>query len=116
LLIGLRRIVSQILINTHQEFLNASSPSRNMNILNNGQGEELQEKKSAEELAKQLQKSMLRMKGDYMTPDGRGVDYDSLVSSDTFRDYVAMSRLLGQCDLSLLSEDTRKAFFVSILY
>ena len=86
-----------------------------MNILNGGQSEDPEEKRSAEELAKQLQKNMLCMKGSFMTADGRGVDYSCLASSDTFREYVAMAQLLAHCDLTVLSEDARKAFFISIL-
>lgn len=86
-----------------------------MNILNSGDREGPEGSKSAEELSRQLQKSMLRLKGEYMSADGRGIDYAGLASSGTFQEYVAMSWLLAQCDLSVMTEDARKVFFISIL-
>ena len=71
--------------------------------------------KTPEELAKCLQKSMLRLKGEHMSSDGKGVDYSSLASSDGFKEYIQVSRQLVCCDPSLLAEKEKMAFFISIL-
>ena len=68
------------------------------------------------ELALDLQRTMLQMKGEYMTEDGRGVDYEELTSSDVFKRYESLAGELERCDPSKLDEDERKAFFISILY
>lgn len=86
-----------------------------MNILNNTTLEKDQETRNAQEIAKNLQRSMLRMKGDHMTSDGRGVDYSSLSTSDAFAEYTKMAAELVHCDCSSLNEEERKAFFISIL-
>jgi len=67
------------------------------------------------DLALKLQRTMLRLKGDHMTPDGRGIDYGNLKSSDLFKEYVELSQQLSACDPSGLEENDRKAFFISIL-
>ena len=68
------------------------------------------------DLALELQRTMLCVKGDHMTDDGRGVDYSRLNKSKVFQDYVALTSQLRACDPSHLDEAERKAFFISILY
>ena len=58
---------------------------------------------------------MLQMKGEYMTEDGRGVNYEKLTGSDLFKCYQSLTGELVQCDPSQLNEEERKAFFISIL-
>ena len=68
------------------------------------------------QLAVQLQKDMLKLKGEYMSDDGRSVDYVRLKNSDTFKDYIKQTCQLHYLDLTKLSLTERKAFFISILY
>lgn len=75
----------------------------------------LGESRTPEELARYLQKSMLRLKADHISSDGKGVDYSSLVTSEAFKEYVQVSQQLICCDPSLLAEEERRAFFISIL-
>lgn len=67
-------------------------------------------------LATELQKSMLQLKGEFMSEDGRQVYYTQLKSSQLFKDYEILARQLCDCDLMALQEETeKKAFFISIL-
>ena len=68
------------------------------------------------ELALELQRTMLNMKGEYMTEDGKGVNYEVLTHSKLFERYQSLARELEYCDPSQLNEDERKAFFISILH
>lgn len=87
-----------------------------MNVLNLREVTVSDQLRTPEELAKYLQKCMLCLKADHISSDGRGVDYRSLATSEAFKDYVMVSRQLVNCDpSSLLGEDERMAFFISIL-
>ena len=67
-------------------------------------------------LARELQKTMLKLKGQFMSEDGREVRYAQLWSSQLFQDYKEVARQLRNCDLSALEDEgERKAFFISIL-
>ena len=67
------------------------------------------------ELALELQRTMLHMKGEYMTEDGKGVNYEVLTHSELFKQYQSLARELEYCDPSQLDEGERKVFFISIL-
>ena len=88
-----------------------------MNILNNLPEGDRDEAVSMtpEELSRYLQTKMLELKAEYMGPDGQGVDYLQLPSSKLFSEYVHLSAQLVTCDPSQLSEESRMAFFISIL-
>lgn len=66
------------------------------------------------ELATRLQKEMLKLKGQFISDDGRSVDYTKLKKSDTFKDYVKNSQQLHYLDLTKLSLMEKKVFFISI--
>lgn len=66
------------------------------------------------ELSKKLQTSMLRMKGDFMDSSGRGVDYEILIKSQQFKEYEELASQLSQADISILSENEKKAFFINL--
>lgn len=70
---------------------------------------------SATELASRLQQKMLRMKAEHMAEDGRGVGYSALAQSSLFKEFVQLARELSSCDVSSLSNEEKKAFFISIL-
>ncbi|XP_046340735.1 uncharacterized protein LOC124121721 [Haliotis rufescens] len=69
---------------------------------------------SANDLAKKLQKTMLRLKGDFMTGEGRGVNYTELAKSDVFQEYKTQTALLHNVSLETLSQNQLKAFFINI--
>lgn len=67
-------------------------------------------------LALELQKSMLQLKGQYMSEDGREVHYNQLRDSQLFAEYKRVATLLCDCELAHLQEENeKKAFFISIL-
>jgi hypothetical protein len=57
---------------------------------------------------------MLRLKGQYMSEDGREVHYHQLRSSGLFQDYEGVARQLCDCDLTELDDNEKKAFFVNV--
>lgn len=65
-------------------------------------------------VSQQMQKLMLRMKGEFIKDDGSGVDYRRLKSSHLFQEYELKARDLHQVDVGSLEEDERKAFFINI--
>ena len=69
----------------------------------------------AEQLSVALQRHMLAMKGEYLSEDGRGVDYEKLRRSETFKSYTETAKELRLVDLYSCTELQRKAFFISIL-
>ncbi|XP_078331206.1 uncharacterized protein LOC144625033 [Crassostrea virginica] len=68
----------------------------------------------APDLAKKLQKTMLSIKGECIGED-RGIDYDKLKSSASYKEYKSETLFLQTVSLDELSENERKAFFVSSL-
>ncbi|XP_078331133.1 uncharacterized protein LOC144624961 [Crassostrea virginica] len=68
----------------------------------------------APNLAKKLQKTMLSIKGECIGED-RGIDYDKLKSSASYKEYKSETLFLQTVSLDELSENERKAFFISIL-
>lgn len=66
------------------------------------------------ELSRKLQQTMLLMKGEFMSSDGKGVDYGSLGNSELFTQYVQLARQLDEADVSQLTEAERKAFFINV--
>lgn len=65
-------------------------------------------------VALELQKTMLQLKGQYMSEDGREVQYSALRESPLFSEYERVARELANCDLSELREEEKKPFFISI--
>jgi hypothetical protein len=65
-------------------------------------------------VALELQKTMLKLKGQFMSEDGREVHYHRLRSSQLFADYQSVAGELCGCDLAGLGEDERKAFFINV--
>ena len=69
---------------------------------------------SLESIGIQLQSRMLELKGLYLSPDGKGVDYGRLKESVEFNGYKTIARELATVDLMEDSnEEQRKAFFIS---
>lgn len=65
-------------------------------------------------LSKRLQKSMLKLKGKFMSDDGKSVDYDKMRKSPEFKEYQKDAIDLQRVDLSSLSEKDKKVFFLNI--
>lgn len=86
-----------------------------MNVLNNGVVVDAAILGTPEQLGRQLQQAMLQIKADHIGADGQGVDYASLTSSKAFSEYIKIAQQLVNCDLTVLAEEERMAFFISIL-
>lgn len=61
-----------------------------------------------------LQKSMLSLKGQFLSVDGRGVDYSKLYHSQEFEEYLKNAKNLNHVELGGCSEQERKAFFINV--
>ena len=80
-------------------------------------GGQLQENSlSALDLSKDLQRLMLKIKGSFITEEGRAVDYSALKESDLFQEYVDRTKALKAVNLGNLEQKEKTAFFLSIFY
>lgn len=80
-------------------------------------GGQLQENSlSALDLSKDLQRLMLKIKGSFITEEGRAVDYSALKESDLFQEYVDRTKALEAVNLENLKQAEKIAFFLSIFY
>lgn len=80
-------------------------------------GGQLQENlASAVDLSKELQKLMLKIKGSFITEEGRAVDYRALKESNLFQEYVDRTQALQAVNLGSLERTEKIAFFLSIFY
>ncbi|XP_066555910.1 uncharacterized protein LOC136746929 [Amia ocellicauda] len=66
------------------------------------------------EITSSLRKLMNKLKGTYMTNDGKGVDYSALRGSVMFQTYLLLTQQLRTVDLNTLAEDEKKAFFLNV--
>ena len=57
-----------------------------------------------------------RLKGEFTGTDGQGVDYEKLKLSQQFKEYEEITPQLQNVELDGLSENDKKAFFISILF
>ena len=71
---------------------------------------------SAVDLSKELQKLMLKIKGSFITEEGRAVDYTALKKSELFQEYVDRTQALQAVDLGSLERMEKIAFFLSIFH
>ena len=72
--------------------------------------------KSAVQLSSELQKIMLKVKGDFISEDGREVDYKALKLSEVFQTaFVSKARQLQLVDMKTLERDEKIAFCINIL-
>ncbi|XP_069132459.1 uncharacterized protein [Argopecten irradians] len=69
---------------------------------------------SATKLSQTLQKIMLRLKGECMQEDGKGVDYSKLKDSPSFKAYKEEVAQLHSVDLSELTDTQKKVFFINL--
>jgi len=82
-------------------------------ILNTGESPQ-ENLLSAVELSKELQKLMLKMKGNFISEEGRAVDYSALKESDLFKEYLERTKSLKAVDLGSLERTEKIAFFLNI--
>jgi len=87
-----------------------------LRVLNDSKdGAESREKWDVLKLANQIQRTMLKLKGDHIKEDGRGIDYEALRQSEQFREYcLLVTNLNSLTDLHNLDEAQRKCFFINL--
>ena len=82
-------------------------------ILNLTQTQEISAE-NGEDISKRLQKLMLQIKGQFMSEEGKAVDYNGIKTSDLFVKYVEECSKLTRVDLRTLRDEEKIAFFISI--
>ncbi|KAK2158173.1 hypothetical protein LSH36_175g03004 [Paralvinella palmiformis] len=68
--------------------------------------------KPALDVSKDLQKLMLRLKSEFMTRDGKSVDYVQLKKSPLFSQYEQQAKAISNINLITLNENEKIAFFI----
>merc|ERR1711928_80414 len=84
-----------------------------MNILNKPTSD-LSSNGSASTVTASLQRMILRLKGKYLSDDGKSVDYQGLRNDDLFVEFESHVDQLYYVDLSELNQAQLKSFFISI--
>ncbi|XP_013384161.1 uncharacterized protein LOC106154375 [Lingula anatina] len=82
-------------------------------VLNTPEGVKT-EKHDDKNIAKDLQKLMLKLKGEHMTGDGKNIDYVALKSSKTYAEYKEKSKALAHVQLESFSEEEKIAFCINV--
>lgn len=68
----------------------------------------------ASEVGVMLRNSILQLYDDFLSADGKKVDYDGMKKSKNFKEYVKISALLQRVEVTSLSRDEKLAFFINI--
>ncbi|XP_052798986.1 uncharacterized protein LOC128230606 isoform X2 [Mya arenaria] len=90
------------------------SEKSSMRVLNVKEIEDTS-KRSAVEISKEMQKTMLKLKGEFIIEDGKGVNYAGIKGSKMFKDYFEnLAPQLQYVDLGMVSENEKKAFFINV--
>ncbi|KAJ8350354.1 hypothetical protein SKAU_G00254840 [Synaphobranchus kaupii] len=68
----------------------------------------------ASELSEILRNMMLKLYSDYLSADGKSVDYKAMSRSPSFEQYCELAVQLQRVDLQALSREEKLAFFINI--
>mmetsp|Transcript_5027 Transcript_5027/g.12695 ORF Transcript_5027/g.12695 Transcript_5027/m.12695 type:complete len:489 (-) Transcript_5027:53-1519(-) len=68
----------------------------------------------AGELAKQLRVLILQLYDQFLSSDGKAVDYDGIAASPLFQEYVSMAYLLQRTDVVTLNKEEKLAFWINV--
>lgn len=86
-------------------------------VLNKSGGANIPEERGEQnDVSARLQRLMLEIKGEFMSEEGKVVDYSALRNSELFTKYIQESLKLSSVNLEALADEERMAFFISILY
>ena len=72
------------------------------------------EARPASEISSKLRRLILAIYDDFLTVDGKGVDYRGITDSDAFARYEQLTIQLQRVDVTSLSENEKKSFFINI--
>merc|ERR1712126_773471 len=84
-----------------------------MNILNKSPSDSTSNT-SASDVAASLQRMILRLKGKYLSEDGKSVDYQGLRNDDLFLEFENHVDQLYTVNLDELNEAQLKSFFINV--
>uniref|UniRef100_A0A0P6HZ24 DUF547 domain-containing protein n=1 Tax=Daphnia magna TaxID=35525 RepID=A0A0P6HZ24_9CRUS len=84
-----------------------------MNVLNT-QSEGVTCQVPATEVAASLQRTVLKLKGKYLSEDGKSVCYAELKKDDLFQEFQSQAEQLVHVSLADLNPIQRKAFFINV--
>ncbi|KAK2184519.1 hypothetical protein NP493_262g03022 [Ridgeia piscesae] len=70
--------------------------------------------KTAEEVSVEVQQILNRMKNEFISSDGKSVDYIGWKRSDLFTEYTDLIQELRSLDMTSLTEEGKTAFFINI--
>ncbi|XP_023325564.1 uncharacterized protein LOC111699192 [Eurytemora carolleeae] len=68
----------------------------------------------ADQAAQDIRKVVLKLFADFLSPDGKYVDYKGMASSSLWEKFKLLVSQLQRVDVSTLSEDEKLAFFINI--
>nr|XP_039267870.1 uncharacterized protein LOC120342896 isoform X1 [Styela clava] len=68
----------------------------------------------ASELAVLLRKQILKLYGEFLSSDGKCVDYDGIKESDLFKEFGNLTGQLQRVNLDNMSREEKLAFFINI--
>ncbi len=66
------------------------------------------------EVAEDMRKVTLKLFSDFLTPSGKGVDYDGISKSEEFGTYKRLTLELQRVDLEALSREEKLALFINV--
>lgn len=67
-----------------------------------------------EQIVANMRKCLTELKSEYMSEDGMSVNYEGISNSSKFQDYINITRHLHDMDLTKLSMNDRKSFFINV--
>ncbi|XP_066964529.1 uncharacterized protein [Macrobrachium rosenbergii] len=69
---------------------------------------------NANELSELLRRLIIRLFDDHVSSDGKTVNYKAIKESETYKEYVMLSRELQHVSVENMTQDELKAFFINI--
>ncbi|XP_057374417.1 uncharacterized protein LOC130695312 [Daphnia carinata] len=102
-----------LLSDAWQIFTMNVSCDNKMNVLNT-ESVEVTTAVSATEVATSLQRTVLKLKGKYLSEDGKSVHYAELKKDDLFQEFQSQAEQLVHVSLADLNPIQRKAFFINV--
>ncbi|XP_061081903.1 uncharacterized protein zgc:152951 isoform X3 [Conger conger] len=76
--------------------------------------EEAENQDGAAVLSEILRNTMLELFSNYLSPDGKCVDYKAMAKSPSFEEYCELAVQLQRVDLQVLTREEKLAFFINI--
>lgn len=95
-------------------FINNYLISPTPEVLNQLDTNQKEEKIESVELAREINNKILQIYNQFITEEGKHIDYDGIAKSKEFKDFQNSTKLLNFVNLDDLDETQRKVFFLNI--